>query len=105
MKLRIAFLSLFFLFLTGAAMAVPTAGEAPDSSDATLIAALGLEPAAEWNGDAIRTEAPVQTAWYFPVPCDAPPFPGPGQPFPLPLPFPNPWPGPTDQCIPIPLPF
>ena len=97
MKLRISFLSLFFLFLTGAVMATPTTGEAPGSGDVTLVAA--------WDGYALRPEAPIRTAQYFPVPCDDSPFPGPGRPYPLPLPFPSPWPGPTDQCIPIPLPF
>ncbi|MCY3931646.1 MAG: hypothetical protein OXH70_08000 [Acidobacteria bacterium] len=105
MKLRIALLSALFLLVAGTAMATPTAGEAPDSGDLALVATWDLGPVAAHDGYALRPEAPVQTAWYFPVPCDAPPFPGPGQPFPLPLPFPNPWPGPTDQCIPIPLPF
>ena len=103
MKVRIAFLSL--LFLAGAALAVPTAGEAPDSGDVTLAATWNLEPVSAWDGYGLWTEGPTQTAWYFPVPCDDPPIPGPGQPFPLPLPFPNPWPGPTDQCIPNPFPF
>lgn len=105
MKLRIALLSALFLLVAGTAMATPTSGEAPDSGDATLVAAWDLEPVAVPDGYVLRTDAPTQTAWYFPVPCDDPPFPLPGQPFPLPLPFPNPWPGPTDQCIPILFPF
>ena len=105
MKLRIAFLSALFLFLTGAALAVPTAGEAPDSGDTTLVAAWDLESVAALDRRALPPAAPTRTAQYFPVPCDDFPFPGPGRPYPLPLPFPSPWPGPTDQCIPIPFPF
>lgn len=105
MKPRIAFLSLFFLFLTGAVMATPTTGEAPGPDGISLVTAWDLEPAAAPDGYVLRTEAPIRTAQYFPVPCDDSPFPGPGRPYPLPLPFPSPWPGPTDQCIPIPLPF
>lgn len=102
MKLRIALLSALFLFLAGGALAVPTAGEASDSSGATLVAAWDLEAVTAPDGYALRPEAPTQTAQYFPVPCDDSPFPGPGRPYPLPLPFPNPWPDTTDQCIPIP---
>lgn len=105
MKLRIALLSALFLLVAGTAMATPTAGEAPDSGDVTLVATWDLGPVAAHDGYALRPEAPIRTAQYFPVPCDDSPFPGPGRPYPLPLPFPSPWPGPTDQCIPIPLPF
>ncbi len=44
MKLRIAFLSVLFLFLAGAAMATPTAGEAQDPGAATLRATWDLGP-------------------------------------------------------------
>lgn len=46
MKLRIAFLSVLFLFLAGTAMATPTAGQAPAPVAATLMAAWDLGPAA-----------------------------------------------------------
>ncbi len=88
MKLRIAFLSVLFLFLAGAVLAVPTAGEAPGTDDVTL-----------------PPSAPSQTAQYYPVPCDDFPFPPSPRPFPVPWPFPSPWPGPTDQCIPNPFPI
>ncbi|MCY3592314.1 MAG: hypothetical protein OXH32_11875 [Acidobacteria bacterium] len=99
MKLRIAFLSLFFLFLTGAVMATPTTGEAPDSGDITLVAAWDLGPVAAHDGYALRPEAPIRTAVYYPWPCDGFPFPPSPRPFPVPWPFPSPWPGP-DKCLP-----
>lgn len=105
MKFRTALLSALFLFLSGAALAVPTAGDAPDSDDATLLVGWDLEPVAALDDHILWTEAPAQTAVYMPWPCDGSPFPGPGLPYPFPLPFPSPWPGPTDQCIPNPFPF
>ena len=60
MKLRTAFLSVFFVFLAGAALATPTVGEA------------------------------TQTARYFPVPCSDLPFPGPGPALPASLALPEP---------------
>ena len=46
MKLRITFTSILFLFLTGAAMATPTAGEGSDPGAATLMATWDLGPVA-----------------------------------------------------------
>ena len=54
MKLRIAFTSVLFLFLTGAAMATPTAGEASDPGAATLMATWDLGP--------VATPAPTESA-------------------------------------------
>ncbi|MCY3592312.1 MAG: hypothetical protein OXH32_11865 [Acidobacteria bacterium] len=44
MRYRIAFLSVLSLFFAGAAMATPTAGEAHDPGDVTLVTTWGLGP-------------------------------------------------------------
>lgn len=107
MKLRIAFLSLLFLFLTGAAMATPTTGEARGPDDISLVAAWDLEPvAASAQSYALAPQAPFQEptelAVYWPCGCT----PIPGCPFPIPWPLPggptifNPFPpiGPCGPC-------
>ena len=99
MNVRIALLSALFLLVAGTAMATPTAGEAPDSADTTLVAAWDLEPVAAPDGYVLRTDAPTRTAVYYPWPCDGFPFPPSPRPFPVPWPFPSPWPGP-DKCLP-----
>lgn len=104
MKLRTAFLSTLFLFLAGAAMAVPTAGEPTVPAGAEFLAAWDTAPVASPSGYDVPATTPPLTAQYYPWPCPDDPFPQP-YPLPRPWPFPSPWPGPTDQCIPNPFPF
>lgn len=105
MKLRILFVSALFLFLAGAALAVPTISETTVPDEARLPGAWHLESVAAPSGYVLPATAPISTAQYFPVPCDDLTFPPSPRPFPVPWPFPSPWPGPTDQCIPNPFPF
>lgn len=108
MKLRIAFLSVLFLFLAGAALATPTTGDARDPSGATLVTDWDLGAVATpAYGYALGPQAPIQQptelAVYWPCGCT----PIPGCPFPIPWPLPggptifNPFP-PNGPCGPCP---
>ena len=108
MKLRIAFLATLFLFLAGAALAVPTIGEPTVSDQAELLAALDLESAAAPTSagytlapPAVAPE-PTELAIYNPCGCT----PMPGCPFPIPWPSPGPgFPFPLPGPCTCPLPF
>ena len=110
MKLRILFVSALFLFLAGAAMAVPTIGEPTVPDGAELLAAWDLESLAAPTsaGFALAAPMPVQEPTELAAfgPCGCTPIPG--CPFPLPLPGPfgptifNPFPLPGPCTCPLP---
>ncbi len=93
MKLRILFVSALFLFLAGAALAVPTIGEPTVPDGAELLAAWDLESAAAPTSAGytlappIAAPEPTELAVYSP--CGCTPIPG----CPLPIPWPTPGPG------------
>ena len=106
MKLRTALLSTFLLFLAGAAMAVPTAGEQTDPAEAGFLAAWDTEPVAAPTGYALVAPAPVQEPTELAIfgPCGCIPIPG--CPFPIPWPSPGPtFPFPLPDLCKCPLPF
>lgn len=90
MKLRIALLSVLFLLLTGAALAVPTAGEAQDSDAAAFLAAWDINSVARSDSYALdaRTSGPRPAELAIYNPCSCVPWPSPGPTFPCPNPSP-----------------
>ena len=83
---------LLFLF-AGAALATPTAGEAPGSDAAAFLADWGLDSPAATDGYALAPQAPIQEPTELAVywPCGCTPIPG--------CPFPIPWPQPGGPTI------
>ena len=108
MKLRTTFLTALFLFLAGAALAVPTAAEPTVPDEAELPAAWAPESVAAPTSDGyalappVAAPEPTELAIYNPCGCRPTPgcpfpipWPSPGPTFPFPLPFPVPGPCPS----------
>ena len=96
MKLRTTFLSLFSLFLAGAALATPTTGEVPGPDAAAFLADWDLDSPVT-DGYALAPPPPAQEPTELAIfgPCGCTPMPG--------CPFPIPWPSPG-PTFPFPLP-
>ena len=105
MRIRMTFLSVFLLFAAGAALAVPTVGQAPESGNAALTATSGGDSSIAVDAYAlnapVRAAEPSELAIYDICGCTPPSSPGPT--FPCPPPRPGPWGGPT-IFFPFPLP-